>query len=289
MKINPYLGVMIAVSFGAFNGVLVKWLGLEATLITFFRVAIPALVLFLFLKFYKKIKLFKPGYKLMLTGSLLNAIRIFLYFLAFSYTTVSNGVIMLYTWPIFSSIFGSIFLKEKNRLLEWLLIIFAFLGVGVMMSNQNVSLENKDLIGMLIMLGSAAVWGLTLIIFKKRSDEYSPTESIFWQNLLGAFLFLPFIFIHGSSLTLEKSLVAITHYGFLVGILAFILIFTALKKLKVLHFSLTSYWEVIAGVLFGVIFLGDILTFNMAVGGLMIILAGIGLITHKNKQRYENS
>ncbi|MBU1074732.1 DMT family transporter, partial [Patescibacteria group bacterium] len=256
---------------------------LEPETITFFRLAVPAFVLFFFIKFYKKKKILRGNFKLMLVASAFNASRMFLYFLAFSYTSVANGVIMLYTWPIFSSIFGVIFIKEKAKLKEWLLISLAFFGVIVMMSNQELAFSNSDLVGMLAMLASAALYAMTVIIFKKGLDEYSPTETIFYQSILGAVIFLPFIFFNNEGLTISKSLLAIGHYGLLVGILVFVLLFRALKKLKVIRFSLISYWEVVAGIIFGVILLGDRITLNMVFGGLMIISAGWGLAIYKQK------
>ncbi|MBU2235974.1 DMT family transporter [Patescibacteria group bacterium] len=283
MKSNPYFGMIIALTIGAFNGVLLKWLELEPEVITFFRLAVPAFVLFFFIKFYKKKKILRGNFKLMLVASAFNASRMFLYFLAFSYTSVANGIIMLYTWPIFSSIFGVIFIKEKAKLKEWLLISLAFFGVIVMMSNQELSFSNNDLVGMLIMIASAALFAVTVVIFKKKLDEYSPTETIFYQSILGAVIFFPFIFFSNEGLTLGKSLLAIGHYGFMVGILGFVLLFRALKKLKVIQYSLIGYWEVIAGVLFGIVLLGDDITLNMVFGGLMIISAGWGLAIYKQK------
>ncbi|MBU1952572.1 DMT family transporter [Patescibacteria group bacterium] len=281
MKSNPYFGMIIALTIGAFNGVLLKLLELEPEVITFFRLAVPAFVLFFFIKFYKKKKILRGNFKLMLVASAFNASRMFLYFLAFSYTSVANGIIMLYTWPIFSSIFGVIFIKEKAKLKEWLLISLAFFGVIVIMSNQELSFSNTDLVGMLIMIASAALFAVTVVIFKKKLDEYSPTETIFYQSILGAVIFFPFIFFSNEGLTLGKSLLAIGHYGFLVGILGFVLLFRALKKLKVIQYSLIGYWEVIAGVLFGIVLLGDDITLNMVFGGLMIISAGWGLVIYK--------
>jgi drug/metabolite transporter (DMT)-like permease len=245
---------------------------------------VPALLLGIFLKLYQKRQIFRHNYKLMLAASTLNALRMFLYFLSFAYTTVANGIIILYTWPIFSSIFGKVFLKEKSKIGEWGLIALAFFGAMVMVINQQFSFSNVDLLGMLFMLGSAAVYAITVIIFKKESEEYSPVETTFYQNLVGAFLFLPFIFVHWQSLTPVSSLIAMTHYGLIVGIGSFLLIFSALKRLKVLHFSLVGYWEIVAGVLFSVWLLGEKVTWNIAVGGLMIVLAGASLIYYQRRK-----
>jgi drug/metabolite transporter (DMT)-like permease len=50
MKFSPFLAVIIAATLGGFSGVFFKWIDLPATTLTFFRVAVPTAVLFLYLK-----------------------------------------------------------------------------------------------------------------------------------------------------------------------------------------------------------------------------------------------
>ena len=49
----------------------------------------------------------------MLIASSINAARMFLYFIGFTYASIANAVIVLYTWPIFATLLGLMFLKEK--------------------------------------------------------------------------------------------------------------------------------------------------------------------------------
>ena len=90
----------------------IKLINLPATTITFFRMFVPVAILLGYFC-WKKIKLFKGNYGYLLLASSFNAVRMFLYFLAYLYTSVGNAVIMLFTWPIFATIFSAIFLKEK--------------------------------------------------------------------------------------------------------------------------------------------------------------------------------
>lgn len=97
MNLNPYLAIVIAMSLGGFNGALVKMLDLPATTISFFRMAVPTVVIAIFLLGVQKKKLWHGNVKEMLAASALNAARMFLYFLTFFFTTVGNGVLILYT------------------------------------------------------------------------------------------------------------------------------------------------------------------------------------------------
>ncbi|NQU78887.1 EamA family transporter [Candidatus Woesearchaeota archaeon] len=279
MKLNPYLAIIFAATIGGSSGVFIKLLHLPSTSLTFFRVFIPVMILLAYLS-WKKVKLFQGNYKIMLVASGLNAGRIFLFFVAYLYTSIGNAVILLFTWPIFATIFGAIYLKEKVSKRTSLLIALAFIGIILMYSNKELSFGSKDFIGMGAMLLSAIIFSLTMTIFKKELKNYKKTETIFYQNLIGAIIFLPFIFINKPLPTITQTSVGVI-YAFLMGIVVYLLFFFALKKLKMSHYSLFTYWEVPAALIFSVIFFKEVITSNMIAGGALIILAGLLLIKKK--------
>lgn len=283
MKLNPYLAVILGATFGATSGVFIKMLQLPPTTMTFFRVFVPTVAVLLYILFVKKTKLIRGNWKLMLGASALNAIRMFLYFVAYLYTTLGNAVIMSQTWPIFAAIFGMFFLNEKVTKRTIALIALAFVGVIIMTLNKEISLANKEVVGMFVMMISGLIYAITAIIFKKELTNYSKTETIFYQNVVGAAVFLPFIFINKPLPTLVQGITG-TIYGFLVGVIAFTLFFYGMKKLPMSQYSLFSYWEVIATVIFGMIFFGEALTINFIIGGILIVLAGI-LIRKESPQK----
>jgi len=280
MKLNPYLAIIFATTIAGSSGVFIKLLNLPPTSITFFRVFVPVAILLIYFG-WKKPKLFQGNYKIMLFASGLNAARLFLYFVAYLYTSIGNAVIMLYSWPIFATVFGAIILKEKVTKKTAFLIGLAFFGLIIMYINKEISFASRDFIGMSAMLLSAIIYSLTVVIFKKELKNYTKTETIFYQNLVGAVIFLPFVFINKPIPTATQFSVA-SLYGFLIGIVAFLLFFFALKKLKMSHYSLFTYWEVPAALIFGVIFFKEIITLNIIAGGALIIIAGL-LLKEKKK------
>ncbi len=279
MRLNPYLEVIIAATFGGLGGALIKILNLPATSSSFFRFGVPIVILFLILKF-RKIPLFTGNYKIMLVASLLNVLRIFCFIAGYIYTTMGNAILIFFTWPIFASLLSIIFVKEKIRLRTFLLLIMAFLGIAVMYLGSGITLSNKDFIGMSFMLVSAITYAFTIVIFKKELPHYTKTETLFYQNLIGAVVFLPFIFVNKPYPTLPQVGLGII-YPIVAGLCTFYLFFSALNKLKVSHYSLLTYWEVIASIFFGYVFFGEAITFNMAIGGIIIVISGI-LLTKKS-------
>ncbi len=281
MKLNPYLAVIMGATIGGSSGIFIKMLNLPPTSMTFFRVFVPVIIL-LFYFGWKKPKLFQGNYKIMLVASGFNAIRMFLYVFAYLYTSIGNAVIILFTWPIFATIFSAIFLKEKVSKKTALLISMAFLGIIIMYANKEISFGNNDFIGMAAMLLSAILYSLTAVIFKKELKNYTKTETIFYQNLVGAIVFLPFIFINKPIPTITQTSAGLI-YGFSIGIVAYLLFFFALKRLKMSHYSLFSYWEIPAALIFSVIFFKEVITLNMIAGGTLIIASG--LLLRKKKPR----
>ncbi|HSW47801.1 MAG TPA: hypothetical protein VLG67_01860 [Candidatus Saccharimonadales bacterium] len=79
---NPYLEVVIAAILFGTAGVFVKILNLPATTISFFRVAVPTVVLFVYFISRGK-NIFKDANKTVILLSLISALRIFYGYLHF--------------------------------------------------------------------------------------------------------------------------------------------------------------------------------------------------------------
>ncbi|MEK6480488.1 DMT family transporter [Catalinimonas sp. 4WD22] len=271
MKINPYLEVILAVCIMGSSGVFIKFLNLPPVSLSFFRMAIPSALLFIYFS-SQGVSLFRGSYRLMMIGSVMNAARIFLFITSYTYTNISNAVIILYTWPVFATIFSMIFLGEKVSRRNQILLLLPIAGIVIMFINQPFSVENEDFLGMCAMLISAIIYSLTIIIFKKESHKYSGYETVFFQNLAGGFIFLPFFLLSDVSFSLSQALLIPT-FGIVIGIGAFGLFFSALKKIKASTVSFLTYLEVLIASMYGVLIFDEKLTWNIIAGGCLIIIA----------------
>lgn len=273
MKLNPYFEVILAAIIWGSTGFFVKTLDLPPTTMAFFRLAVPTLLLFIFFSF-TKVKLFEGNNKMMLIASSLNAVRMFLYFVGFTFTTIGNAVILLYTKPIFVVLLSLFFLKEKIPARNYFYLILSFVGTAFVLMGNEFSIQNEDSIGMVAMLFSALIVAIATTIYKKESDKYSKFEMVFYQNLVGAFVFIPFIFINIPVPNIQQVSIA-SVYAILIGIVGFGLFFSAIKRIKLSTASILSYVEVVSGVLFGIIFFNEILTWNIVIGGTLIVTSSI--------------
>jgi len=275
MKPNPYLQVLLAILIMGSTGVFIKILDFPPATLSFFRTAVPAGLLFLYFRF-KKVNLFYHPPGLMLLGSGLNAIRIFLFIFGFTYTTIANAVLILNAWPVFANLFSILFLKEKVPTRNLLLLLLPLSGIMLLFVDQPISLDNQDFIGMSAMVLSAMIYSLTIIIFKRESNKYGGYETTFFQNLIGGIFFLPFLWHEEAHYSVGQVSLGIV-YAFLIGIVAFGLYFSALRQLKASTISFMSYLEVVVATSFGVFLFGETLSWNIMVGGSLIIISTIML------------
>lgn len=271
---NPYLKVILAALLWSTSGIFVRLLKFSPGVFSFFRMVVPAVFLFIFLKLQKK-TLIKGHLGLLLLGSLLNALRMFLYYFSYTYTSLGNAVVILYTWPVFMTILSLIFLKEKINIRNFILLIAAFLGIVIVFLNKKFSFHDKDFIGMTAMLLSSIIYSFSLLIFKKKTTEYSGLEITFYQNIVGAILCIPFIFMLPEISIIQLSLISLQ--GFLVGVMAFFFFFSALKELTSAKASLLSYIEVLSTICISILIFNEPFTWNLLFGGILILTSVIFL------------
>jgi len=275
MNTKPYWAVIIAATLAGASGVFVKLMSMPATSISFIRTAIPTLLLG-GVMIARDISFFRGNYRLMLVASALNAVRMFLFFTAFIYTDIGKVVIILFTWPIFVTIFSVLFLGEIITQRRIFLLLLSFMGIVVVYANQPLSVDNKDFIGLSAALGTAVSYAITVTIFKSESNNYSRVELMFYQNLLSVGIFLPFFLLHRPWPSTQDWLLSSTH-ALLFGIVAFNFFFYGLRHLPASVAGLLAYIEIISAMLLGTFLLDEALTWNILLGGAIIISATLAL------------
>lgn len=273
MSFNPYLEVLCAAVLWGATGIFIKILHLPSTSLTFFRAGVPVVILYIIFSFQRK-KVFKGKHKLMWIASTLNAVRMLLYFIGFSLTAIGNAVIILYTGPIFISLFSALFLREKVTSQKVGVLLMAFFGLVVMYSNHLFSFQQKDFFGMTAVLTSTIMNAVMILLIKKEIHKYTKMETIFWQNLVAVFIFLPFLLNTRPVPTTFQWQTAII-YAFVNGLVAYYMYFSALKKIPLSTATIITYMEVVSAITFAWVFLREPITMNMLVGGFLIISASL--------------
>lgn len=266
---KAFYAVVLCALIAGVNGLLIKYMSsMTAGSIAWFRTMIPIVVLAPGL-FAQKSQLFRGNYKKMLLASSINAFRIYLYLIAFIYTSIGNAVVLFYSWPIFVSIIGIIFLKEKIKQSHLLLLLTAFAGLILTYADKSFSFENRDFIGMVAALFAAIGYAATVVIFKSETHNSDKNEMIFYQNIISAIIFIPFLTALPEA-HLEHIGVAVV-YAVLIGVVVYKLFFFGLKYLPASTASSLMYLEVVSAIILSYFILQESLEWNTIVGACLIL------------------
>ncbi|OIP96874.1 hypothetical protein AUK40_04415 [Candidatus Wirthbacteria bacterium CG2_30_54_11] len=272
---NPYLSVILAALIWGSSGAFVRILGIPSTSLSFFRLAVPTLVLGIYFGFQRGYR-FNFRDRTMLLTSLLNAVRVPLYYLGFMYCSIGTAVILTYTWPVFATILSSLLFKEKNTRRDLAMVFLAFTGTVIISSSRDLQFTDRSTIGMGALIVSSLLYSLTVLLFKKHASAYTPAETIMYQNFAGAVIYTPVFFFTNPKPALWQVGTA-TIYAILIGLVAFGLFFFALKKIKSSHAAILAYMEIISALIFAISFFHEHLTWNLIVGGLFILSSAFTL------------
>jgi len=265
--------VVAAAILSRFSGILIRFMSIPPTSMAAVRTGIPVLIMGIIL-IYQGQSILKPGFKWMLGASAINVLRMYTFFMAYIYTSIPNAIIVLYTWPIFATILSVIFLKERISRRQVGLLVLSFIGILIVYSDQTISIENRDFIGLTAGVVCAFSYASTIVIFKSRTGNYKPTEMIFYQNLLPAIVFIPFLFLNVPTPTVLDWQLSISH-GVIIGVIMFFMFFHGLRLLPASLTSMITYVEVVAAMLLGYFILGEALSGAAIIGAILIILSTV--------------
>ncbi len=270
MNRRAYIAVLGAACLAGLSGLFVKHMMIQPAAMAWIRTAVPTLVLGSVFLIQRR-TIFRKGMSKLLFASLLNVGRMFFFFYAFVHTTIGNATLILFTWPAFVVIMSAIFLKEKINARQTVLLILAMVGIAIVYA-QDLSFSGQDFRGMSAALGAAFFYSATVIIFKTASKDYQPLELIFFQNVIGSIVFLPF-FILLRPLPTGLDWTLATSHALLLGTFAFFLFFYGLKRMDASRAAMIAYVEIVVALLAGVLMMHEPFTLNMMIGGAIIVLS----------------
>ena len=271
MENKAIYAVILAALIAGFNGILIKAMpSLSTGAIGWFRAGVPVLFLLPGLLKARQLKV-QGSTRMLLLASVINAVRTYFFLLAFVYTSVGNAIVLFYVYPLFITIIETTVYKAPISKKQVLFMLLAFGGIAFTYADKEFSFESRDFIGMLAAILAAVGYAFFVSIFKRQTQDCNRNQLLFYQNLAGAVLFIPFLF--------GLKDVALTHmgigvfYGLLIGIVQFGLFFFGLKHLNATTAASLMYLEVLSAVLLSFFILNEELSWNTYVGGVLILIS----------------
>jgi len=243
--------------------------------------------------FFKKLTpLKKEDLKLMV---LLALFEPFLYFIGeaygLKYVSATVSSVLIATIPLFSPIAAWYFFKEKLSPLNLVGVLVSVIGVILVILDNDYQL-NASLTGILF-LGVAvfSAIGYSVVVIKA-AKRYNVFSIIFYQNLLGIILFVPFFLYFdfekfvAVEITLEilKPLLAL---AILASSIAFMLFTYGIRELGLVKANTIANIIPVFTAIFSYFFLHEILSY-VNIFGILVVLSGLFLSQLKKGMHLKN-
>lgn len=202
---------------------------------------------------------------------------IFLYYflenISLVWTSASNTGVIVSTAPFFTALFS----KEKKT--KWFFVGFAAALFGIiLMSLGSIEISEEGLLGDMLSLLAAIVWGIYAIISKKISTfGYSEIQTT-RRSFLYGLIFIAVTLLFWNEAGEERNLFTAANIGNLLflGIIAsalcFVLWNVAVKQIGAVKTSVFIYLVPVITVISSAIFLGETITIASGTGTLLTLL-----------------
>jgi len=194
------------------------------------------------------------------------------YFASMQYSSVSVGLIALFTFPVITVLLEPFF--EKTQLC-WQDIFSAIVVlIGIWLIVPSVSLSDDVTLGVLVGVFSALLYALRNLMHRKYFSHYPGSKAMAYQCLVICPCLI--FFVSDDMLVMDlKTAGLLFLLGTVFTAVPHAMIATVLKHLRAKTFSLVACMQPFYGVVFAIIVLQESPTWQTLVGGLLVISAAI--------------
>ncbi len=265
MQYKPVLYMLVSAIAFAFMNALVKHLtNFSVYQVVFFR-SIGTLVFTSVFIAKNNISFLGNNKKLLIARAFLGVVSITCFFESLKYLPVGTSVSLRYTSPIFAAIFALFLLKEKIKLIQWLLFLLAFLGVLIIKQFGGGLHE----IGLLLIIISAITLGFIFVLIRKMGSTENPLVIINYFMLF-AFIFGGIMSVSNWQNPTSNELILLLSLGVL-GYIGQYYMTKAFQANETNIIAPLKYLEVIVVIIIGATWFNEIYNVWSLLGVLLII------------------
>lgn len=264
---------------------------LSPIVITFYRyIGISAILLIVLFISNGKIVIPRGRQVFLLTSMGLSGITLnnIFQFTGLQYSTAINCSLVSSTTPAITAVLAAMFLREKMTSIQWVGIFISFFGILFLLTHG--SLETIMTLtfnyGDILYFASQICWAAYSILGRKIMVELSPMATTAWAGLAGAMLTGIYAAWGGIDLMPGVTASGVASMAYMTvggGVLAMTWWNSGVKVVGPSKASIFFNIVPIAGMVFGVVFLGEPLGWSEIMVGLWII-SGVYLSTQGYKK-----
>lgn len=272
-----YIEIAICTLTWGTIGPIVKHLSLPSSVIVFFRLLFGAVVTLGWMLARRRAPEFRPRARpvLLVAWGLVLALHWALLFAAFKRLDVATTILIVFLGPVLMALLAPAIIGERLRPVALVSLAMAVGGIVLIATTGSRRLDAR---GLAYAIGSAVLFGVLPLMGKLLTEHYTPGALVTWQlsiaaaavspGLAGASLRdighgLPFLFLLG---------------GLYTGVLGIVYV-RAIGRLRAQTLGVLFYLEPASAVLYAWWFLGERPTPAKIVGGALIVIGGLAIIS----------
>lgn len=222
--------------------------------------------------FYKRLKTINKS--TIIKGAILG---IFLYLgfvlqtVGLQFTTPSKNAFLTAVNVVIVPFIGFLLYKRKMDFYELTGAILAMVGVGVL----SLKLSSDINIGDLLTLGCAVGFAFNIFYTAKYAKDSDPILLTLVQMITAAVIGFVFVFFEGESFQAVETegMLSLLYLGIFSTTICYLLQTVALKWISETKGAIILSTEAFWGTVFSVVILGEMMTFKMVIGAILILAA----------------
>ncbi len=263
--------LLLGTLFISTSGVLGKYIAMPAEAIILCRSFLSSIFIFIFCRFQKvnlNIHSKKDKRSFFIGGFLMGAHWV-TYFYALKLSNVALAMLSIYTYPIITAFLEPFFSKKKLNTLHVFLAVFVLVGIYLLV--PEFSIKNTHFQGVLLGVLSAFFYALRNLMVKEDVKKYNGSMLMLYQMIIITVLLLPTLFFSDFS-NLQSQLPLLLLVALLTTAIGHTLMVNSLKHFSATTASIISSVQPVFGIIIAYIFVYEIPSFNVYIGGSLILL-----------------
>lgn len=273
----PY--ILIAIFLWSSLGIVIRLSGMPVHILIFFSCIISVSIIGLILskKEFRKDIPNRKGILSLFALAVISLVNTFSFFYAYKNTSIANAVLTHYTAPVIVAFLAPVFLKEKLtvRILTAIAIatagLWIMLGISISHFYNLLLAGDKNTAGIFSGLFSGFAYAVLIIVIRILAQSLNPIVMIFFQNLIVAFILLPFVKLPEN---FSSALWAFCVMGIVHSTIAPVLYFRGMRDVTANKTAILGYLEPVCAIILGMIFLQEAVDYKTIIGGAMILFSG---------------
>lgn len=268
------MSLHIAVMLFGFSAVLGQFVDAPAVIVAGGRVVCSSILLLVSALLSKrKIRLTRRmDYGIAVIAGIILAIHWTTFFQSIQSSSVAIGTITFSTFPLFLTFLEPLVFHEKSQMQS--LLGAAVLLLGVFITIPEFSMENQMTVGILWGMVSSLSYAILTLFNRYLSHTYEAGTICLYEQGTAAVVLLPTFFFVQTRWTVE-NIVGIAMIGLVCTAIAHSLYVAAQKKVKAQTAGIISGMETVYGIVFAMLFLGEVPGIREVIGGIIILCVAV--------------